>query len=180
MDHSTLLLSDSLLQCTVSPKVIMSILDHYQRRPITNQKEIYPSYVVGLLFGKKDHQKSTIIINNAFATIVQINPENGSVATLPSMISKTIELQLRSSPKECLVGWYRTGLTIDSSTKLFHQQFSLHQKPSKKSLISTIKDYEFVHILVDTALTKNKLTIKAYTGHSLYSLIHLIHKLFVS
>lgn len=72
---------NSTLKCKVSPMVVMSVLNHYQRRPSNKQtksnnqpQHLYPKFVIGLLFGNK--QTNSIIINDAFGLEIQLNPED--------------------------------------------------------------------------------------------------------
>ena len=72
---------NSALICKVSPLVVMAVLNHYQRRPSNKQSKnknqpqhLYPKFVIGLLFGKK--QSNSIIVNDAFGLEIQLNPED--------------------------------------------------------------------------------------------------------
>ena len=78
-------MSNPSLQCEISPMVIMSILNHYQRRPSNRTKQQqqpnqqqakYPPYVIGLLFGRKNVDTNSIYITDSFGLEIQINPQN--------------------------------------------------------------------------------------------------------
>lgn len=81
---------------------------------------------------------------------------------------KAMELHATAHPNDRLVGWYRTGLSIDVQSNSIHQTIliktliNLSNKMSKKAG-PELDETEFIHLLVDTTLKNDKLSLKAYT-----------------
>lgn len=161
------------IECNISPMVVMSILNHFQRRPSnkarSNQKQhLYPSFVIGLLFGRKNIASNSITINDAFGLETQINPETNEVALELAVAKQALKLHAMAHPNDRLVGWYRTGLTIEASSTSIHDMIIIKQlsplsnKVSKKAG-AELKVSEYIHLLIDTALKNDELSIKSYT-----------------
>ena len=94
---------NSDIECNISPMVVMSILNHFQRRPSNkprpNQKQpqqppqhLYPPFVIGLLFGRKDIASNSITINDAFGLETQMNPETNVCAVRICVLSSSHSL----------------------------------------------------------------------------------------
>jgi len=163
---------NSSLICKVSPLVVMAILNHFQRRPSSRPRSggqtqhLYPKFVIGLLFGNK--QTNSIIINDAFGLEIQLNPEDQAVAVNADNAKKAMELHAIAHPNDRLVGWYRTGLRIDGPSISIHQTVLVanlieqSNKISKKAGLELLSS-EYIHLLIDTGLKNNKLSMKAFT-----------------
>eukprot|EP00483_Globobulimina_turgida_P008536 UN08553 len=126
--------SNSSIECNVSPMVIMSVLNHFQRRPSNkrlnkNQQRpnLYPPFVLGLLFGHKDPENNSLIINDAFGLEIQINPQNQQIALELSVAKEALKLHAMAHANDRLVGWYRTGLQIEASSIFIHDQIIIRE-----------------------------------------------------
>jgi len=65
------------------------------------------------------------------------------------------------------VGWYRTGLQIESNSTAIYESMIYDELSKVSNKISKkagpeLEKTEYIHLLIDTALKNNKLTIKAY------------------
>jgi len=184
MSDSTFLLNDSSgrgsMQCKVSPMVVMSILNHHQRRPSNrkpnpNSKQpqnLFPSFVIGILFGRKDPETNSLIINDAFGMEAQLNPTNMAVAVNADNAKRALELHAQTDPQDRLVGWYRTGLAIEDHSSIIHETIILKRlariaaKVSKKAGRPLMAS-EYVHLLVDTELKNDRLSVRAFKMHQI-------------
>jgi len=168
------------LQCNVSPLVIMSILNHYQRRPSNKPhkqrnnapKGLYPSFVIGLLFGHKDNQTNALIVNDAFGLETQLDPESKAVAVKLDNAKKAVILHSIAHPNDRLVGWYRTGLTVDLQSIPIHNTIILKNLQAlsnqrSKNAGPELDESEYVHLCVDTQLKNDKFSIKAFTIYAM-------------
>merc|ERR1719242_1231360 len=174
---------NSDIECNISPMVVMSILNHYQRRPSNkprpNQqqppKHLYPPFVIGLLFGRKDNSSNSITINDAFGLETQMNPDTNEVALELAVAKQALKLHAMAHPNDRLVGWYRTGLTIEASSTSIHDLIIIKELSPLNNRVSNNKTAgpsllvsEYVHLLIDTALKNDQLSIKAYTTVPLF------------
>lgn len=79
-----------------------------------------------------------------------------------------MELHATAHPNDRLVGWYRTGLRIDGPSISIHQTVLVanlidqSNKISKKAGPELLLS-EYIHLLIDTDLKNNKLSMKAFT-----------------
>jgi len=180
MSSSTFLLNDSKrslsMQCKVAPVVVMAILNHHQRRPSnrkpksgTNQPQsLFPPFVIGVLFGRKQPGTNTLIINDAFGMEAQVDPETLNVAVNVDNAKKALHLHAQTHPNDRFVGWYRTGLAIEQNSTTIHDMIILKKLAKIANGVSrkagfSMDPSEFVHLLVDTALKNDCLSVKAYT-----------------
>eukprot|EP01084_Bolivina_argentea_P171481 297085_1 len=163
------------LEARLSPMVIMSILNHFQRRPSnkrrakTNQTQhLFPSFVIGLLFGRKDTKANALIINDAFGLETMMNPESKQLALEVTIAKEVIKLHAQSHPNDRLIGWYRTGLQIEPDSTNIHEGIIIGKLSALSNKLSRkagpeLDESEYIHLLVDTALKNDKLSIKTYT-----------------
>jgi len=178
MSSSTFLLNDpkrnNSMKCKVSPMVVMSILNHHQRRPSNRTvpakqtQNLYPPFVIGVLFGRKEAATNTLIINDAFGMETQLDPTNMNVAVNADNAKLALELHAQTHPDDRFVGWYRTGLEIEENSTSIHEtiiigKLAVVAKRISKSAGPVLSRSEFVHLLVDTALKNDRLSVKAYT-----------------
>ena len=81
---------------------------------------------------------------------------------------KALELHAIAHPNDRLVGWYRTGLRVDGPSISIHQTVLIDtlipqsNKISKKAGPELLPN-EYIHLLIDTGLKDNKLSMKAFT-----------------
>lgn len=113
-----------------------------------------------------------MIINDGFGLETQLDPKNNGIAVNAENASKALELHAMAHPNDRLVGWYRTGLQIEANSTSIHDRIIIKKLSILSNKISKkagpeLAASEYVHLLVDTALKNDKLTIKAYTTISI-------------
>lgn len=103
----------------VHPVVIISILDHFQRRPRkTDTKQIVPTErVIGCLLGKVE--RDNVFVTNCFPIPHQEN-EN-EVALEVEYMDQMEEFHKDMNPDELIVGWYATGTKINYVNGVVHR-----------------------------------------------------------
>ncbi len=81
-----------------------------------------------LLFGHKDlNNPNSLIVNDAFGLETQINPQNQEVALEVSIAKEALKLHRISHPNDRLVGWYKTGNTIEATSTSIHGMIILKE-----------------------------------------------------
>ena len=135
-------------QVKIHPAVLFSVLDHYIRRN-EGQKR-----VIGTLLGFVE-DNGHVEVTNCFA--VQ-HSDKADEVFLDKKFQETMSaLHHRVNPKEKIVGWYATsmdGASIVDSSSLIHD-FYAEQCDDP------------VHLVVDTAMTNNRVGCKAYVSQAL-------------
>ena len=81
---------------------------------------------------------------------------------------RALELHAQTHPEDRFVGWYRTGLSIENNSTTIHEMIILGRLSVIGNRISRkagpkLEKSEYVHLLVDTALKNDRLSVKAYT-----------------
>lgn len=134
----------------VHPLVILNILDHYRRRDPKHHR------VVGTLLGEvtKTAEGKTIHIKNCFPFPHAESEDQVRILLDFDYHTNMTALQKKLNPKEVVVGWYSTGDSISYTSALIHEEFNRFVKSP-------------VHLVVDTNLTNNRLTVDTYVGRSL-------------
>lgn len=100
----------------VHPVVIISILDHFQRRPLDSNGK--PTLrVIGCLLGKVE--KNCVFITNSFPIPHQEN-EN-EVALEVEYMDQMEEFHRDMNADELIVGWYATGGTVNYVNGVVHR-----------------------------------------------------------
>lgn len=106
----------SLPDYRVHPVVIISVLDHFQRRPLDSTGK--PTLrVIGCLLGKVE--KNCVFITNSFPIPHQEN-EN-EVALEVEYMDQMEEFHRDMNADELIVGWYATGGTINYVNGVVHR-----------------------------------------------------------
>ncbi|GAB5364999.1 hypothetical protein AAMO2058_001018400 [Amorphochlora amoebiformis] len=133
----------------VHPLVVFNILDHYRRREPKQHR------VVGTLLGEtvKTVDGVKIHIKNSFP-IPHADFKGDEVSIDFEYHKNMAALQKKLSQKESVVGWYSTGNAISYTTPLIHEVLCRRVKNG-------------IHLMVDTLLTKNRLTVKGYIGRTI-------------
>ncbi|KAJ3100685.1 hypothetical protein HDU96_010250 [Phlyctochytrium bullatum] len=93
----------SSFSTSVGPVVLMSILDHYVRRPDEENKR-----VIGALLGVRSEDGADIEIRNCFP--LSHSETEDSVAIDPDYLQQMYNLHQRVNPKEVIVGWSKVDL----------------------------------------------------------------------
>jgi len=123
------------------PAVVLAILDHYKRR---NEDQFR---VVGTLLGEK--QGNSVVIKNSFP--MPHSEKEDQVTMDMEYHSSMLDLHKRVNPRETVVGWYATGDQINYISSLVHDVY--------KTFLPNP-----VHLVVDVAMTNNRLGLRAYRG----------------
>lgn len=173
-ESSPALLFDSPSDGTVTnvivhPLVLFHVLDHHTRRQEDSGR------VIGTLLGRRDG--STVEVTNCFSVP---HAERGEEVAIGKDFNKRmLNLHLRSNRRETVVGWYATAASgdgddspelITDTSSLIHEFYS-----------SETDDGEPIHLVVDTRLLTDSLSMRAYKtspivvqGESLGVLFHEI------
>jgi len=121
------------------PVVLFQITDAYERRPQENHR------VIGTLVGSVD--KQCVEITNCFCVPHKEYEERVEADIVYAQ--DMFELNKKVAPQENLVGWFATGNEITSHSALIHDYYARETKDP-------------IHLTLDTSLTGNKMTMKAY------------------
>eukprot|EP01133_Synstelium_polycarpum_P010901 gene10901-12706_t len=141
-DKSIFLPSQSTVK--VHPVVIFNILDHYIRRNEGQDR------VIGTLLGFNN--EGVIEIRNCFPVV---HSEGDQIAVEMEFHRKMLDLHLKSSPREPIVGWYATGSDINENSVIINNFYREEMNGTP------------IHLTVDTGLTNDTMGIHAYHAHSL-------------
>lgn len=131
-----------IVSCNVHPVVIVSILDHFIRRNEGHR-------VIGTLLGVNND--GVIEIKSCFPVP---HTEGEQVGVDMYFHTNMLDLHHRVSPKEVIVGWYSTGTEIDENSAMIQNDFY-----AKK-----MNNLSPIHMTVDTNLTNNTMSVKAFTS----------------
>ena len=138
----------------VHPLVLLSILDHHTRRQESSGR------VIGTLLGRKTTGEGggsgKMEITNCFA--VPHAERGDEVAIGKDFNRQMLALHLRANRKEKVIGWYATALPMEDNT---------HKCIADTSVL--IHDFyagecddDPIHLVVDTSLTNDTVSLKAY------------------
>eukprot|EP00899_Mesostigma_viride_P020248 jgi/Mesvir1/28224/Mv04773-RA.1 len=133
------------LVASVHPVVLFNICDSYSRRNDGQER------VIGTLLGSISSD-GVVDIQSSYAV-----PHNESMdqVALDIDFNKTMfELHQRVNPKETIVGWYSTGTGVRASDALIQDFYGRE--------VATP-----VHLTVDTTMTDDKISVKAYVSNLL-------------
>lgn len=133
----------------IHPAVLFSVLDHYMRR---NEGQVR---VIGTLLGVVDELTGNVEVTDCFA--VQHSDKQDEVFLDKKFQQTMSDLHLRVNPKERVVGWYATswvgGVALVDSSSLIHDFYA-----------DECEGTDPVHLVVDTALVKDTVGVKAYVS----------------
>eukprot|EP01132_Coremiostelium_polycephalum_P003611 gene3611-4495_t len=129
----------------VHPVVIFNILDHYIRRNVGQDR------VIGTLLGFNND--GVIEIRNCFPVV---HSEGEQIAVEMEFHRKMLDLHLRSSPREPIVGWYATGGDINENSVIINNFYR-----------EELNGATPIHLTVDTGLTNDTMGIHAYNANNL-------------
>eukprot|EP01120_Amphizonella_sp_Union-15-10_P015875 TRINITY_DN8241_c0_g1_i1.p1 TRINITY_DN8241_c0_g1~~TRINITY_DN8241_c0_g1_i1.p1 ORF type:complete len:304 (+),score=40.58 TRINITY_DN8241_c0_g1_i1:129-1040(+) len=131
------------LECSVSPLVLFSVLDHYLRRNEAQHR------VIGTLLGTIDEETGFVHVKNSFPVP---HTENETVGVLIEFHQTMTELFRKVQPAEVIVGWYATGSDINDSFSVLLHDFYFREMNAPP-----------VHLLVDTQVADvSNLPLKAF------------------
>ncbi|KAJ3414833.1 hypothetical protein HDV05_005990 [Chytridiales sp. JEL 0842] len=140
--------SSSSFSVNLGPVVFFSVLDHYVRRPETQDR------VIGALLGVRSEDGSEVEIRNSFPLSYSVT--DNAITLDVDHLQQMYNLHQRVNAKEVIVGWYATGDSVDAQSVLVHESFA-----------SDIYPLQPVHVLFDTTLSTGKLSIKSYVSAQL-------------
>jgi translation initiation factor 3 subunit F len=95
---------------TVQPQALFSILDHASRRPAEQER------VIGTLLGVRSEDGTEVEIRNCYA--VPHTETDEQVEVDMDYQKRMLELHLKASPKEVLLGWYATSSELNTFSAL--------------------------------------------------------------
>ncbi|QIW97454.1 hypothetical protein AMS68_002972 [Peltaster fructicola] len=101
---------------TIQPQALFSILDHASRRPQDQER------VIGTLLGVRSEDGSEVEIRNCYA--VPHTETQEQVEVDMDYQKNMLNLHLRASPKEVLVGWYATSPDLNTFSALIQNFYS--------------------------------------------------------
>lgn len=144
MDTLQLNIGFSSTSCRLHPVVVFSVLDHYVMRSEGQTR------VIGTLLGLNND--GVIEVRNCFPVP---HTEKEQVLWDPKDHRSMLELHLKANPQETVVGWYSTGASINEDSIRIHDFYWREMQAPP------------LHLLVDTGLANDKLSINAYTSTAL-------------
>ncbi|WPG98382.1 Hypothetical protein R9X50_00117200 [Acrodontium crateriforme] len=100
----------------IQPQAMFSILDHAARRPAEQER------VIGTLLGVRSDDGREVEIRNCYAVPHTETAEQVEVDM--DYQKRMLELHLRASPKEILIGWYATSSDLNTFSALIQNFYS--------------------------------------------------------
>lgn len=100
----------------IQPQALFSILDHASRRPAEQER------VIGTLLGVRSEDGSEVEIRNCYAVPHTETAEQVEVDM--DYQKRMLELHLKASPKEILIGWYATSSELNTFSALIQNFYS--------------------------------------------------------
>jgi translation initiation factor 3 subunit F len=113
---STQTASTAPVTVTVQPQALFSILDHASRRPVEQER------VIGTLLGVRSEDGTEVEIRNCYAVPHTETAEQVEVDM--DYHKRMLELHLKASPKEILIGWYATSSDLNTFSALIQNFYS--------------------------------------------------------
>ncbi|KAG8168587.1 hypothetical protein KVR01_001336 [Diaporthe batatas] len=116
----------SPMTVNLQPQAILSILDHAIRRddtaPEDNSPDAPQPRVIGALIGVRSEDGTEVEVRNTFAIP---HVENEEQVEVDVEYQRTmLQLSLKASPRETLLGWYATSLELNSFSALIQNFFA--------------------------------------------------------
>ncbi|ETO10857.1 hypothetical protein RFI_26521 [Reticulomyxa filosa] len=162
-------------QYKLSPLVVLSILNHFQRRTDKSPSPELDTcdFVVGLLFGAKE--KSCVRVTSSFPLCVYQTKKVNSMSQRKQLYTymyiyniyiymyiSVVELHSQGHSKDDkLVGWYKTGTTPEPSMHKLLQGEEVKIASKRK-----INSNELLQLLVDTELIDDTMRVTGYVGNA--------------
>lgn len=131
---------------SVSPVVLVAILDHYLRRSSDQPR------VLGTLLGYKTDEGRVLQVTNCFP--VPHTEEKDQIALDVEYHRSLFDLHQRVNLKETIVGWYATGSGLNPYAALVHDFYSKEVGGTGSA----------VHLNVDTDMVGDTLGVQAYVS----------------
>ncbi|ETO35607.1 hypothetical protein RFI_01455 [Reticulomyxa filosa] len=169
-NNDQLFFNTRIPQYKLSPLVVLSILNHFQRRPNKSPSPELDTcdFVVGLLFGTKE--KSCVRVISSFPLCVyQTKKVNPMSQREQNCTFRVVDLHSQGHSKDDkLVGWYKTGMTPESSMHKLLQGEEVKIASKRKA-----NSNELLQLLVDTELIDNTMRVIGYVGNAVVDPLEL-------
>jgi len=158
----------------VHPLVLLSVLDHHTRR------QEGAGRVIGTLLGRRDGDK--VEVTNCFP-VPHAERGDEEVAIGKDFNRQMLALHIRCNPSETVIGWYATAFPAATATDVDAENNT--NIPSATSPFPSITDtssliHDFyasecdgtvidapVHLFVDTSLTTDSISLRAYKSSAI-------------
>ncbi|GAB1727404.1 hypothetical protein NU195Hw_g5893t1 [Hortaea werneckii] len=131
--------STAPLNVSIQPQALISILDHAARRPTDTAR------VIGTLLGTRSEDGTEVTVQNCYAVPHTETAEQVEVDM--DYQKRMLELHLRASPKEVLLGWYATSGELNTFSALIQNFYSQQGEGTWP--------YPAVHLTVSTEAGKD-------------------------
>eukprot|EP00932_Pfiesteria_piscicida_P017156 SRR837773.4049.p1 GENE.SRR837773.4049~~SRR837773.4049.p1 ORF type:complete len:344 (-),score=139.87 SRR837773.4049:122-1090(-) len=139
------------LSCRVHPVAVLKILDAYVRRP-ENAKRI-----IGTLLGWIS-EGSIVDITDSFPIV---HRDTDEIAFMDQEYHKQmVSLRQKVSPREVVVGWFATGTEINPLSANIHKYYCFKESGFNATAVLPSP----IHLLVDTTLKNQQLSMKAFVN----------------
>lgn len=139
------------LSCRVHPVAVLKILDAFVRRP-ENAKRI-----IGTLLGWIS-EGSVVDITDCFPIVHRDTEEMALMDQ--DYHTQMLSLRQKVSPREVVVGWFATGTEINPLSANIHKFYCYKESGFNATAVLPSP----VHLLVDTSLKNQTLSMKAYVN----------------
>lgn len=146
----------------LSPLPCAAILDHHLRRKDQQDR------VFGTLLGVRREADNEVEIRNSFGVPYEIQGE-GAVTVDMDHHKNLLDLHLRVSPKEVVVGWYASSPTLNSFSALIHNFYTSESSPSPAIHLTLDPD-----TLVFTAYTAAPVGTSTKPDHLAFLPVHSV------
>ncbi|KAK5661372.1 hypothetical protein OQA88_11271 [Cercophora sp. LCS_1] len=111
--------SSAPLTVNIQPQAVFSILDHAVRRDI---RDTQSTRVIGALVGMRSEDGSEVEVRSTFAIPHTENEDQVEVDV--EYQKNMLQLTLKASPRETLLGWYTTSHELNSFSALIQNFFA--------------------------------------------------------
>jgi len=136
--------SRAFTSVTVHPVAIFSILDHFLRRNVSEDR------VIGTLLGSRID--GVIHVKSAFAVLHKESEDQ--VAVDLEYHRTMLDLQMKANSNEVMVGWYSTGSDLNTFSALIQHFYSGETSP-----------HQAIHLSINTGVQKGgDIGVKAYVS----------------
>jgi len=161
--------TEAVNSVVVHPLVLLSVLDHHTRR------QEGAGRVIGTLLGRRDGDK--VVVTNCFP-VPHAERGDEEVAIGKDFNRQMLALHIRCNPTETVIGWYATAFPTDSASNSDTKNEAASPFPSITDTSSLIHDFYAsecddsvidapVHLFVDTSLTTDSISLKAYKSSAI-------------
>ncbi|WFD17927.1 hypothetical protein MCAP1_000138 [Malassezia caprae] len=139
--------SRSITGVKVHPVALFSILDHFLRRDASQPR------VIGTLLGTRSENE--VEIRNCFAVPHSESQDPWQIHLDAEHHRRMLDLHLRVSPEEVVLGWYSTSPELNANSALIQDHYSRETAP-----------HQAIHLTLNTNVAdeKNGLGVQCYVS----------------